>query len=93
MKLFVSGRKHEELVHLNRDKETTLSSRNSPGLSGTIGETPLRVAIINVNIRPSLHGLGDRRCDSISISYLYFNTVKIHQVFLLHMKYKLHNNI
>ena len=26
------------------------------------------------------------------ISNLYFNTVKIHQV-LLHMKYKLHNNI
>lgn len=66
MKLFVSGRKHEDL-HVNREKETTLSTRNSPGLSGTIGDTSRRVAIRNLNIRPSLHGLGERRCDSLNI--------------------------
>ena len=63
----MSGRKHEELVHVNREKETTLSTRNSPGLSGTIEDASRRVAIRNWNIRPSLQGLGERRCDSVNI--------------------------
>ena len=74
----MSGRKHEDL-HVNREKETTLSTRNSPGLSGTIGDTSRRVAIRNLNIRPSLHGLGERRCDSLNIG-CYFLPVLCNNV-------------